>query len=122
MSKLRSSPQSITFKFEYGELNSALYTLFTQEMLSRGYVASNSIYLSNSHTEKDMLEYFDAVDQFGTVAVGRRADLILLEANPADDIGRIRNRVGVMVNGRWIPAAEIERRLREIALFYGNEP
>ena len=67
-------------------------------------------------------EYFDAVDQFGTVAVGRRADLILLEANPADDIGRIRNRVGVMVNGRWIPADEIARRLREIALFYGNEP
>jgi len=67
-------------------------------------------------------EYFDATDRFGTVAVGRRADLILLEANPADDIGEIRNRVGVMVNGRWIPADEIERRLREIALFYGNEP
>ena len=67
-------------------------------------------------------EYFDAADQFGTVAVGRRADLILLEANPADDIGSVRNRVGVMVNGRWIPADEIERRLREIALFYGNEP
>ena len=67
-------------------------------------------------------EYFDAADQFGTIAVGRRADLILLEANPADDIGRIRNRVGVMVNGRWIPADEIARRLREIALFYGNEP
>ena len=67
-------------------------------------------------------EYFDAADQFGTVAVGSRADLILLEANPADDIGSVRNRVGVMVNGRWIPADEIERRLREIALFYGNEP
>ena len=67
-------------------------------------------------------EYFDAADQFGTIAVGRRADLILLEANPADDIGSVRNRVGVMVNGQWIPADEIERRLREIALFYGNEP
>lgn len=67
-------------------------------------------------------EYFDAADQFGTVAVGSRADLILLKANPADDIGSVRNRVGVMVNGRWIPADEIERRLREIALFYGNEP
>ena len=67
-------------------------------------------------------EYFDAADQFGTVAVGSRADLILLAANPADDIGSVRNRVGVMVNGRWIPANEIERRLREIALFYGNEP
>jgi len=67
-------------------------------------------------------EYFDATDEFGTVAVGRRADLILLNANPADDISHIRNRVGVMVNGRWIPSDEIERRLRNIALFYGNEP
>ena len=67
-------------------------------------------------------EYFDATDEFGTVAVGRRADLLLLSANPADDISHIRNRVGVMVNGRWIPSDEIERRLRNIALFYGNEP
>ncbi len=67
-------------------------------------------------------EYFDATDQFGTVTVGRRADLILLSADPTDNINHIRNRVGVMVNGRWIPADEIERRLREIALFYGNEP
>jgi len=67
-------------------------------------------------------EYFDATDEFGTVAVGRRADLLLLSANPADDISHIRNRVGVMVNGRWIPSDEIDRRLRNIALFYGNEP
>ena len=67
-------------------------------------------------------EYFDATDEFGTVAVGRRADLLLLSANPTDDISHIRNRVGVMVNGRWIPSDEIERRLRNIALFYGNEP
>jgi imidazolonepropionase-like amidohydrolase len=67
-------------------------------------------------------EYFDATDEFGTVTVGRRADLLLLSANPADDISHIRNRVGVMVNGRWIPSDEIERRLRNIALFYGNEP
>ena len=67
-------------------------------------------------------EYFDATDEFGTVAVGRRADLLLLSANPTDDISHIRNRVGVMVNGRWILSDEIERRLRNIALFYGNEP
>ena len=67
-------------------------------------------------------EYFDVTDEFGTVAVGRRADLLLLSANPTDDISHIRNRVGVMVNGRWILSDEIERRLRNIALFYGNEP
>ena len=66
-------------------------------------------------------EYFDATDDVGTVAVGRRADLLLLTANPIDDIANVASRAGVMVNGRWIPGDEIERRLRDIALFYGNE-
>ena len=58
----------ITFKFKYGDLNAALHTLFIQEMLNYNYIASNSIYLSNSHTEKDMLEYFDIVDKvFGYI-------------------------------------------------------
>ena len=67
-------------------------------------------------------EYFDATDEFGMVAVGRRADLLLLTANPLDDIGHVRSRAGVMINGRWIPTDEVDRRLRDIALFYGNEP
>ena len=66
-------------------------------------------------------EYFGAEDEFGTVAVGRRADLILLAANPLEDIGNVRGPAGVMVGGRWIPGAEIEDRLAQIARFYGNE-
>lgn len=42
----------ITFKLEYGEQNSALYTLFTQEMLKRGYLAANSVYVSHAHDEQ----------------------------------------------------------------------
>jgi len=65
-------------------------------------------------------EYFNATDDFGIVAVGRRADLILLTDNPLDDIGNVAAPVGVMVNGRWFPEEEIQRRLVEIARFYGN--
>ena len=53
----------ITFKFQYGKLNSALYTLFIQEMLKRGYIASNSIYLSYAHKNEDMLKYFTIIDE-----------------------------------------------------------
>jgi len=48
---------------------------------------------------------------FGTVAVGKRADLVLVEANPLDDVGNAARRVGVMVRGRWLPAAELRKRL-----------
>ena len=65
-------------------------------------------------------EYFRAVDEFGTVAEGRRADLLLLTANPLDDIGNVARRAGVMLKGRWFSEGEIQVRLGEMAQFYGN--
>ena len=65
-------------------------------------------------------EYFGAEDEFGAVAVGLRADLILLDGNPIEDIANVRDPAGVMIRGRWIPRDEISGRLTEIARFYGN--
>ena len=48
----------------------------------------------------------------GVIEVGRQADLVLLDANPLDDIGNSRRIHGVMVRGAWYPGADIERRLR----------
>ena len=50
-------------KLNYGELNSALITLFTQEMLKRGYLAAESVYVSYSHSEKIVEEYLTNVDE-----------------------------------------------------------
>jgi imidazolonepropionase-like amidohydrolase len=65
-------------------------------------------------------EYFDATDDFGSVAVGHRADLLLLMENPIADIEHVTSRAGVMVNGRWLPERQIQDRLADIATFYGN--
>jgi len=59
--------------------------------------------------------YFGTPEEFGTVEVGRRADLILLEANPLEDIGNVGRRAGVMVRGRWLPESAIRERLEAIA-------
>jgi|TARA_B100002003_G_C14146049_1_gene551043 glutamate-1-semialdehyde 2,1-aminomutase len=53
----------ITFKFEYEDKNSALLTLFTQEMLKRGYLAANSVYVSYAHNENIIKEYMSNVDE-----------------------------------------------------------
>jgi cytosine/adenosine deaminase-related metal-dependent hydrolase len=58
--------------------------------------------------------YFGTPEEFGTVEAGRRADLILLEANPLEDIDNVRRRAGVMVRGRWLPESEIRERLENI--------
>lgn len=63
---------------------------------------------------RDAAAYFGTPEAFGTVAPGRRADLILLEADPLRDVGNLRRRVGIMVAGRWLPEAEIQRRLAAI--------
>lgn len=53
--------------------------------------------------------------EFGTVAVGRRADLILLEANPLEDIAHLQRRAGVLLAGRWLPEEELQAGLDRIA-------
>jgi imidazolonepropionase-like amidohydrolase len=60
-------------------------------------------------------EYFGTLDRSGTVAVGRQADLLLLEADPLKDLSNLSRRAGVMVRGRWLPESEIQERLQAIA-------
>lgn len=63
---------------------------------------------------RNAAEHFQSAE-FGQVAVGKRADLILLEDNPLDDIAHMAKQAGVMVRGRWLPKAEIDARLAELA-------
>jgi imidazolonepropionase-like amidohydrolase len=57
---------------------------------------------------------------FGTVTVGSRADLVLLDANPLDDVANLSRRAGVMVKGRWVPSSEIEQGLAALAAKYAR--
>jgi len=57
-----------TFKFDYEEDSQAIITLFTQEMLKRGYLAGKSVYVSFSHKEKDVKNYLKDVEEvFGKI-------------------------------------------------------
>ena len=55
---------------------------------------------------------------FGTVAVGQWADLVLLDANPLEDLGNLTRRSGVLVRGRWVGAGEITAGLERLAAKY----
>jgi imidazolonepropionase-like amidohydrolase len=56
---------------------------------------------------RNVAEYFGTLGETGTVEKGKRADLILLEANPLTGIPNVRRHAGVDVNGRWLPEREI---------------
>jgi len=51
------------FDFKYGDQNLALQTLFTQEMLSRGYLAAKHVYVSYAHNEENVEKYMEKVDE-----------------------------------------------------------
>lgn len=51
----------------------------------------------------------------GTVAVGQKADLLLLDANPFENIVNTRRIAGVMLRGRWFSREEIAGILGELA-------
>ena len=53
---------------------------------------------------------------FGAVAVGQRADLVLLGSNPLDELANLFDRVGVMVRGRWVSRDEIDAGLEALAV------
>ena len=51
-----------TFVFDYGADSQALHTLFTQEMLERGFLASKSVYATYSHDKEHVDEYLEHVN------------------------------------------------------------
>ena len=56
-------------------------------------------------------EFLGATAEFGTVAIGRRADLALVEADPFKGVGNAARLAGVMLRGRWLVGEELRQML-----------
>jgi imidazolonepropionase-like amidohydrolase len=50
----------------------------------------------------------------GTIEKGKRADLVLLDASPLEDIGNTRKIQGVVLGGRYFSRADLDRLLHEV--------
>jgi hypothetical protein len=58
------------------------------------------------------------LDEWGTIEVGKRADLVLLNANPLDDIANTEQIEGVMGRGQWLTAGDLQQMLDDIVASY----
>lgn len=83
-----------------------------QELVDAGLTPYQALETST----KNAGEYFRK--NFGTIAVGSRADLILIDKNPLEDIKNISLREGVMVRGRWFTDAELKLVLNDLEQSY----
>ncbi|HZI28770.1 MAG TPA: amidohydrolase family protein [Gemmatimonadaceae bacterium] len=48
----------------------------------------------------------------GQVRVGARADLILVDGNPLEDLAPLKRPIGVMIGGRWLGRAQLDAMLQ----------
>lgn len=58
-------------------------------------------------------EFLNAAGEWGSIQPGRRADFVLLTANPLSDIRNVGKIDAVSIGGRWITHAEREGMIRE---------
>ena len=77
--------------------------------------AGLSNYAALEAATRNPAEFFDALASSGTIEKGKRADLVLLDADPLADISNTGKRAGVMLKGKWYPQRELNGWLDEIA-------
>ena len=63
-----------------------------------------------------VVEKMTGEGDFGSIEEGKRADLLLVRENPLEDVGNIRNPLGVMAAGRWY-SNEILAELIRVSLW-----
>ena len=59
-------------------------------------------------------EFFGMQNRLGTIEKGKIADLVLLDANPLDDISNTKRIAAVVLNGRYLSKESRERMLADV--------
>src|SRR5262249_35665404 len=76
--------------------------------------AGLSPYQSLAAATRNPAEFLHALSEWGTIEPGKRADLVVLSANPLEDIRNTTKIEGVSVGGRWL-SSDLCRKMIQTA-------
>jgi imidazolonepropionase-like amidohydrolase len=62
-------------------------------------------------------EFLGKEKTLGTIEKGKFADLVLLDANPLEDIKNTTRIAAVVANGKYLPKSELEKLLAQVEAF-----
>jgi len=65
-----------------------------------------------------VVEAMTGENAFGTIEVGKRADLILVNGNPLENVANVKNIQGVMAAGRWYSGQTLENMIDPTLVAY----
>ncbi|HSN68336.1 MAG TPA: amidohydrolase family protein [Thermoanaerobaculia bacterium] len=116
-------PLTLSFHQQGGKMMTGTDTLFPglvggfavhrelRELVGVGLTPYEALRTSTTN----VFEYLGESEKAGTIEAGKQTDLLLLGANPLEDIAAVSRIEGVLIRGRWIGEEEIERRMQELA-------
>ena len=90
------------------------------ELVKAGLTNFDALAIGTRNAGEFVRRYIDGDVRFGQVLPGHRADLILLDANPLEDVRNARAISSVIVNGRYIEKLELEQRRAKLAEGYSK--
>ena len=77
--------------------------------MARSGLTPYQIYVTGS---RNVARFFKRDKDTGTIAVGKIADLVLVDANPLADVANFPKQTGTMVRGRWHPRTELLAKIK----------
>jgi hypothetical protein len=78
-----------------------------QILVDNGFTPYEAIATGTVNAAK-VIEKMSGANEFGTIEVGKRADLPLVNENPLEDVAHIKDLRGVMAAGRWYDTAALQ--------------
>ena len=79
-------------------------------LTENGFTPYEAIVTGTTNASK-VVKAMTGKDDFGTIEVGKRADLILVNENPLKDVANSKNLRGVMAAGRWYEEAGLQKMI-----------